>query len=329
MEDCYNYNRIIEAIEVNIHAGEKELYELAANAAGLSRREAALIVKSVEGEDYSMYIKRRKIIRCAQQKLKNPDKAWVDIAAEFSMFEYSTFNRRFKAFLGITPENFPKGLKSNVMEMKPGYISKDNVVVKKETVKETVFVKREPKIVFVQSQDNAGRKVLSRSYTASIAEETTEQDNTMKEIVKDAFGIASYTTIGKKQVKERIAGSVNADPDTKGLLDAYNEIVELEEIRAIYGLDFEEVLYLYIKAGKNCTALFDKCERICDERIEELYAEDFEDFKEDPYGDEWREELYNNELNLSEAYAYYQGEDEMEYDDEEEFDNNSIRHLYY
>ena len=95
MEDCYNYNRIIEAIEEYIHEEDGTIYELAANAAGLSRREAALIVKSVEGEDYNMYIKRRKIIRCAQHKLLNTDETWQDIAASFAMFEYSTFHRRF------------------------------------------------------------------------------------------------------------------------------------------------------------------------------------------------------------------------------------------
>lgn len=336
MEDCYNYNRIIEAIEENIEAGEKELYELAANAAGLSRREAALIVKSVEGEDYSMYIKRRKIIRCAQYKLTNPDKTWVDIAAEFSMFEYSTFNRRFKAFLGITPDNFPKGLKTNVMEMKPGYISKDNVIVKTETIKktitetitETVLVEKDPEVIYVRNHDNVGGKTLKFSDIAALTEGKSGHDNTMGMMLKDAFGIGSYTAIGKEQVKKRIAGSINADSDVKGLLEAYDTIIELEEIRAIYGLSIEEVLYLYIKAGKNSIALFDKCERICDERIEELYAEDMEDL-EDPYWEEWREELANNELSISEAYAYYQGEDEMEYDDEEEFDNNSIKHMYW
>jgi|GEM_PF-4438339 len=326
MEDCYNYNRIIEAIEENIHAGEKELYELAANAAGLSRREAALIVKSVEGEDYSMYIKRRKIIRCAQQKLTNPDKAWVDIAAEFSMFEYSTFHRRFKAFLGTSPDSFPKGLKVNVMEMKPGYISKDNVVIKKETIKETVFVEKDPEIIYVQGSNISNDPFLLSPDVIPEEEANPGKINAMGEILKEAFRITSYTDEGKEKVRNRILRSVKADPEAKGLLDTYDTIVNLEEIRAIYGLSLEEVLYLYINTGKNSAALFDECERICDDRIEELYAEEYEP---EPDWEEWEEEFNTNELSLSEAYAYYQGEDEMEYDDEEESDNNSIRHLYY
>ena len=307
MEDCQNYNRIIEAIEEHIHEEEKDIYELAAKAAGLSRREAALIVKSVEGKDYNMYIKQRKIIRSAQQKIINPDETWQDIAADFSIFEYSTFNRRFKAFLGVTPDDFPKKYKGNVMEMKPSYISKGNVIVKTETQ-----VKKQTEPVFVNGLYEIPPVMDSPSFSG--------------QLLKEAYGIAESPLMSEDAARKRVLNRIAADQDANKLLDVYDTILELEEVRAIYGLTFEEVLFLYIRTGKNSSELYDKCEQICDERIEEICTPDYYD---EPDWDEWEAEFLNNELSLSEAYAYYQGEDEMTYDEEEEFSNNSIRHLYY
>ena len=305
MEDCYNYNRIIEAIEEYIHEEDGTIYELAANAAGLSRREAALIVKSVEGEDYNMYIKRRKIIRCAQHKLLNTDETWQDIAASFAMFEYSKFHRRFKAFLGVTPEEFPKGFKGDVMKIKPSYIGKERVIVKTETLvkTETVFVKE--------------------------GSRTVNAENEMRKILNDAFNIITppFATTGEmnKWIKKQVA----MDPNAKSLLNMYGTIMELEEIRAIYNLSFEDVLYLYMKNNRNSSTLYERCEKICDDRIEEIYSGNYIDTYYWDEREEMEYELQNNELSVAEAYAYYKGEDEMEYDSEEGYDNDDINQMYW
>lgn len=336
MEDCYNYNQIIQAIEENIHLEDKEIYKLAANAAGLSRREAALIVKSVEGEDYNMYIKRRKIIRCAQHKMLNADETWQNIAANFAIFEYSTFNRRFKAFLGVTPEDFPNKYKGDVMKIKPAYIGKNNVLVKTETLVkkeiETIYVETEPDIIFINNAPN-DLSFLPEEDPHPLATQLLNEynqahgnANEMGEILKEAFSINSTPSRPAEHIKELVIEKVNSDSDAKALLDVYSTIMELEEVRSIYGLAFNEVLYLYLKNNKDSATLYEMCERICDERIEEIYAKEFE---EEPDWEEWEEEHFTDELRYSEAYAYYQGEDEMEYENEEGFDNNSIKHMYW
>lgn len=307
MEDCYNYNRIIEAIEDNIHEEDGKIYELAANAAGLSRREAALIVKSVEGEDYNMYIKRRKIIRCAQHKILNSDEAWQDIAGEFAIFEYSTFHRRFKAFLGVTPEDFPKTFKGDVMKMKPSYIGKENVIVKTETL-----IKKETETVVVKE------------------DEGTEKANPeIRKFLNDAFSIITPPFSTAAERNDWVKKQVSMDANAKSLLDMYSTIMDLEEIRAVYGLSFEDVLYLYMKNNQDSSTLYERCEQICDERIEEIYSRRYATANYWEEREEMEYELQNNELSVSEAYSYYQGEDEMEYDYEDGYDNNDIKHMYW
>lgn len=331
MEDCYIYNKIIKAIEDNIHKEDREIYGLAASAAGLSRREAALLVKSVEGEDYNRYIKRRKIIRCAQHKLLNNKETWQDIAAEFAIFEYSTFNRRFKAILGVTPDDFLQRFEGDVMEMKPGYISKDNVVVMTETqVKtetETVFIEPEPGQLYVKHSPDGTHLYAMTPVGEEPERPEPDDENAMGKMLKDEFKISVDSFTSPEEQKKHVMRIVTSDPDTNGLLHAYNTLIELEDIRAIYGLTFEEVLYFYLQCGKRSSALYERCEYLSDRKFEEEMAELIDD---EPDWDEWEREFYNDEMNLTEAYAYYQGEDEMKFDNEEpDFENNSIRHLYY
>ena len=105
--------------------------------------------------------------------------------------------------------------------------------------------------------------------------------------------------------------------------------MDLEEIRAVYGLSFEDVLYLYMKNNQDSSTLYERCEQICDERIEEIYSRRYATANYWEEREEMEYELQNNELSVSEAYSYYQGEDEMEYDYEDGYDNNDIKHMYW
>ena len=96
----------------------------------MQKRDVASIFKFVNDGKYSNYIKKRQICKIAQEKMKNPSKPWDRLVEEYSIADYSTFNRRFKFFMGVTPEDFLQKCEKDIWNMTPEYIYEKSVVEK-------------------------------------------------------------------------------------------------------------------------------------------------------------------------------------------------------